>query len=335
MMPARDQLATILTLTEGNFNGFFQPRLNDLAAEKNLSVYDRLLLVKLRKQDGLSYQKAMESVMNDKVETANGIYWGHGSYDWYRDDLAATLLAYSIVKNDSFYSRLIPGITRYILFKRQRGYYGSTASSGLVLTTLLPDLLADRALGSSGKPTYLRLSGSINDSITEFPKTYTIRDYHPSLNIAKKGISPVYVTVVYDYFNDKPKRRDSDFVVRTKFVSSLSNDTLQLRAGEKFTLRATVTCKKDVEYVMIEVPIPAGCVQTEKSKRYYDLESAREHFKDQTDIFCEKMKPGTYTFEIPLEARFKGSYNVSPARASLMYYPEVYGNTDVKRVRVR
>jgi uncharacterized protein YfaS (alpha-2-macroglobulin family) len=140
--------------------------------------------------------------------------------------------------------------------------------------------------------------------------------------------------VVYDYFNANPVARDSDFVVRTHFLNAKSGDTMTvLKAGEKVTLRTTVICKKEGEYIMIEVPIPAGCMQVDKGPHY--REAAREHFKDQTDIFCDKLSPGTYTFDIILEARFKGSYSLSPARAGLMYYPEAYGNTEVKRVHVR
>jgi hypothetical protein len=335
LMNQKDQLTTLQTLMDGNYASSYELFLDKLDTQKINSVYDRLMLIYLRKQQGLSYRTALNAVMKDRVETANGIYWGQSNFDWYRDDLAATLLAYSIVKNDSAYKKFIPAITRYILFKKQRGYYSSTASSGLVLTTILPDLLADKALGSTQKHTYVRLSGSVQDSITEFPKTYYVRDNHPSISISKKGISPVYATVVYDYFNINPAGRDSDFVVRTQFMSARSKDILVMNAGERVTLRAVVTCKKDVEYVMIEVPIPAGCIQVDKGKQLFAPESARENFKDQTDIFCASMKPGTYTFEVTLEARFKGSYQVSPARAGLMYYPEVFGNTEVKKVKIR
>ena len=73
----------------------------------------------------------------------------------------------------------------------------------------------------------------------------------------------------------------------------------------------------------------------DKDKNRSYNEAAREHFKDQTDIFCNRLSRGTYTFDITLEARYKGSYNVSPARAGMMYFPEEYGHTGVKRVRIQ
>jgi hypothetical protein len=80
---------------------------------------------------------------------------------------------------------------------------------------------------------------------------------------------------------------------------------LDSEAGERITLRTTVVVKKESEYIMIEVPIPAGCMQVNKTSYYRYPEVARENFKDQTDIFCDRLYPGTYTFDITLEARFK------------------------------
>jgi len=336
IMTVPNQLATLRTLTEGGYTGNYKLLLDGLDTQKFSSIHDRLLLIKIRKQQGLPYRAALDSTMKERRESVKGIQWGERNYDWYRDDLAATLLAYSIVKDDSIYGKLSPGIMRYILFKREGGYYGSTAASGLVLTTILPDLLAQKQLGSGKVQTYVRISGSIRDSITAFPRTFAVREPKPSFSFKKQGLSPAYVSVVYDYFNTAPLARDSDFRVRTHFLNAKWDTVTNLKAGEKVTLRTTVTCKKEGEYIMIEVPIPAGCIQTNKATTYNRYpEAAREHFKDQTAIFCDKLMPGTYTFDINLEARYKGSYHISPARAGLMYYPEEYGNTEVKQVQIR
>src|SRR5215217_3410843 len=181
------------------------------------------------------------------------------------------------------YSKLIPGITSGLMFERQNGYYRNTASSGLVLTTLLPELLKQRSFTDRKQQTFVRLSGAIKDSITTFPKSYDLVHPNPELKFEKKGINPVFVSVVYSYFNIKPQRRDSDFVVNTYFLNNSYDTIRHLKAGEKITIRTTVRCNKDAEYVMIEVPVPAGCIQTDKKNGYHPSpEVAREHFKDQT-----------------------------------------------------
>jgi alpha-2-macroglobulin len=294
------------------------------------------VIARLRKEQGIPYRQALDSLMLLKRETMKGIYWPSSvyyRYDWYRDDLATTLQAYALIKGDSVYGHYTDAIARYILLRRQSGYYSSTASSGLVLTTLLPDMLAEK-MPSEKQHTYVNISGSIRDSVTSFPQRYAIRDAKPQFHFEKKGFGPVYVSVVYDYFNTKPQIRDTDFAVRSYFLDRHQDTVRTLRAGERITLRTVIQVNKDAEYVMVNVPIPAGCIQVDKLGYHHYSEAARESFKDQTCIFFNQLQQGTHTVDLTLEARYKGSYVLSPARAGMMYYPEEYGNTKVDRIRI-
>lgn len=334
-MSAANQIATLQTLADARYPANYKPILDRISV-KDKSIYDRLAMVKIRKVQGLPYRDELDSLMALREESKTGISWGHFSYDWYRDDLAATLLAYEIVKDDSIYSKFIPGITRTLMFNRKNGYYRNTASSGLVLTTLLPDLLKKRSLSERNAKTYLRISGTVNDSLTSFPKVYDVSNSNPRFTFEKKGINPMYVSVVYNYLNINPVARDTDFVVKTFFLDKDYDTVTVLKAGEQIMIRTTVTCKKDAEYIMIEVPIPAGCVQADRKTGHYSYpEAEREHFKERTYIFCNSLRKGTYTFDVALQARYKGSYNLSPARAGMMYFPDEYGHTAVKKVTIR
>lgn len=331
-----DKIASLATLSDSHFPTDYKLLLKEFDTLQ-LGDYNRFAIVKIKKAQGLPYRKELDSLMMHAVETHHGIYWGakYNYYDWYRNDLAITLQAYQLIKDDSVYSTRKEEILDYILFKRRGGYYENTAQSGLVLTTILPDLIHTMNLAGKNNPTRVLLSGSITDAISEFPKNYEVRDLHPKFRFDKKGISPVYVSVVYDYFNLKPKVHDSVFSVRTYFLKQ-TDTLLQLKQGEKTTMRVVVNCKRESEYVMIELPIPAGCVVSkDKTYSYRPNEVYRENFKDQTVIFCNWLSKGTYTFDIVLEARYKGSYSVNPARAGMMYYPKEYGNTAVRRIIIR
>lgn len=331
-----DKIASLATLSSGHFPADYKLLLKEFDSLR-LGDYNRFTLVKIKKEQGLPYRQELDSLMTHAIETHHGIYWGYkyNYYDWYRNDLATTLQAYQVIKNDSIYGKRKDEILDYVLFKRTGGYYENTAQSGLVLTTVLPDLIKTMNVAGKNKPTRVLISGSINDSLSVFPKTYEVRDRHPKFSFDKKGISPVYVSVVYDYFNLQPKVHDSIFNVQTYFVKQ-QDTVLHLKQGEKTTMGAVVNCKRESEYVMIEVPIPAGCVVAKSGDNTYrPNEVYRENFKDQTVIFCNWLPKGTYRFDIVLEARYKGSYTVNPARAGMMYYPKEYGNTAVKRVEIR
>lgn len=88
--------------------------------------------------------------------------------------------------------------------------------------------------------------------------------------------------------------------------------------------------QEGARYVMLEVPIPAGCSYA--SKPAYFSEVHREYFKEKTVIFSDNLPVGTYQFSIPLLPRYTGRYTMNPAKVELMYFPVVNANDDGRRV---
>ena len=91
--------------------------------------------------------------------------------------------------------------------------------------------------------------------------------------------------------------------------------------------------KGDADYVMINVPIPAGCSYENKDQPWQN-EVHREYFKDRVSIFSRKLKQGKYTFIVNLLPRYDGIYNLNPAKAEMMYFPVFYGREGMKKVVV-
>ena len=86
----------------------------------------------------------------------------------------------------------------------------------------------------------------------------------------------------------------------------------------------------------IEIPIPAGCTYESKPQPYYNRgEVHREYFRNKCSIFCTKLAPGRYTYQIPLLPQYTGSYTLNPAKAELMYFPTFYGREEGKRVIIK
>ena len=96
-----------------------------------------------------------------------------------------------------------------------------------------------------------------------------------------------------------------------------------------------VNASKKAEYVMIEVPIPAGCSydDNEFNSSYYEVH--REYFKNKTSIFCQQLVPGKHIFKIRLQPRFTGSYFMNPVKAELMYFPTFYGRNEIKKTLIK
>ena len=341
-MQDADLLVSLRTLSDAGYPMPYRAYLSRLDSMlRRAGPYDRLTAVRIRKAQGLPYRSELDSVMKQRRITRNGTYWTSSSrYDWLRDDLPATLLAYELIREDSVYGHLGRDILQYLMFRKGGGYYQNTAASGMVLSAVLPELLKDReppAANEMNRKTYVRISRSISDSLTTFPAAYTVKNREPTLHFTKKGLAPVYISVVQDFFEKDPQPHTGSFGIRTQFLPDRNDEPADVwQAGRRYVLRVVVTAHMDAEYVMIEIPVPAGAAHT-RDRRYYGAaaETHRENFKDRTVIFCRNLPEGAHTFDVPLDARYKGSFVVSPARAAMMYYPEECGNNEVKTVVIQ
>ena len=92
--------------------------------------------------------------------------------------------------------------------------------------------------------------------------------------------------------------------------------------------------REDAQYVLIDVPIPAGCSYDSKPVYTSGCEVYREYFKEKTVIFSERLPIGTYRFNIPLLPRYTGKYTLNPTKVELMYFPVVNANNSKKEIRI-
>jgi uncharacterized protein YfaS (alpha-2-macroglobulin family) len=97
-------------------------------------------------------------------------------------------------------------------------------------------------------------------------------------------------------------------------------------------LKVHIDAKKSAQFVMVEIPIPAGCVVTNKPQV---PGQHREYLKDKTVIFIERLGKGDLAIDIPLEVRYPGRYTLNPARIELMYIPVLFGREGMKNVVVQ
>ena len=115
-------------------------------------------------------------------------------------------------------------------------------------------------------------------------------------------------------------------------------------------MRLTLVLPETRYFVWVEDPYPAGfepvdtALQTESQVEleegsvasmpeghgwigWRDPFEHRELRDDHAVFFASSMAPGTYQVTYTLRATLPGMYQVLPARASEMYFPEVWGRT--------
>jgi TonB-dependent SusC/RagA subfamily outer membrane receptor len=305
------------------------------AYEKSLSPkvkqldYDKLKLMATKQRAGLPV--AVDSLLLKKRYTMFGnVYWGENdSYRFFDNSIQVSLLAYHILKAEGKHPEMLIRIRNYFLEQRKEGYWRNTYESSLILETILPDLFVGK---QTPAPPAITLSGDKSETVSQFPYTTTLSG-NAVLKVAKTGVLPVYITGYQQFWNKQPLKVSKDFTVDTWFEKG-NNKVTRLKGGEPVSLQAEVVARADADFVMVEIPIPAGCSYESKEQPYWGYEVHREYFKNKVSIFCRKLKQGKYTFTIKLMPRYGGNYTLNPAKAEMMYFPVFYGREDLKRVTI-
>lgn len=282
---------------------------------------EKLLLWEIRQRvDSVNMGDSVQRYL--KKDILGGVYCDDGRriHYWEGNKMINTLIAYRIIKNDSVLSKLKENIQLYLLRTKEHGWNTYQASSAVA--TILTEL---SAASKDKTGTTISVSGKDNKRIIELP--YQMRlAAGDSLLISKTGKEPL----LYSVYTTKRvmNARESDAF---KIVSALEEDSLI--AGVPTVLTVTLQVKQEnAQYVMIEVPIPAGCSYASKSVSFSAQEVYREYFKEKTVIFSENLPIGTYEFTIPLLPRFTGRYTLNPAKVELMYFPVVNANDEGKKI---
>ncbi len=120
------------------------------------------------------------------------------------------------------------------------------------------------------------------------------------------------------------------------------------RVGDEITVTLTIIAPNDLNFVVVEDPIPAGAeavdprlattsiasegpsverVGDESFNYFWGLRYfSRIEFRDEkVTMYATFLPRGTYTFTYTLQLGLVGSYNVVPPTAREFYFPEVYG----------
>ena len=320
------QLLYLLKLLNATFD--YEKYITKLETENTLTKQEEFWLIELKQLCNLQYN--INDVLDEKEETILGNYYfkpdSINNFSIYENEVQLTLTAYKIIKNDSTVSKeYLSKIRNYFFEKRRNATWLNTYETSQIIETIVPDLLNNDKI--SGKQEIV-IKGDIDKRIDKFPYESTFSQ-DSKISVKKTGKYPIYVTTYQNYWDSTPIRKVNDFEIKTHF----ENNSLYLNGGKPEKLIVNVSVKKLSKYVMIEVPIPAGCSYNSKDS-WYPNEIHREYYKNQVTIFCNELDKGSYTFEIDLLPRYSGKYILNPAKIELMYFPTFNANNEIKKVSI-
>jgi TonB-dependent SusC/RagA subfamily outer membrane receptor len=251
-----------------------------------------------------------------------GLYWGRQSWEWYNNTKATMVVAWRALEKDSSKQYLLPRFQQYFLEEQQNGW-SNTVEKAEICNLLLQEAIRqnDFTLGE----TQLLINNNI--VINKFPAKLSL----PAGNIQtiqKTGFGLVYLTLYQQWRNKAPEKVDSIFSIQTKMLQQ-GKPVSQLVTGKNGLLVTDIYAKKSAQFIMIEIPIPAGCVVTQKPQVYGQH---REYLKDKVMVFIEALPKGPLEISLTLEPRYKGNYTLNPAKIELMYQPVFFGRNEIKSV---
>ncbi|MEM7368278.1 MAG: carboxypeptidase-like regulatory domain-containing protein [Bacteroidota bacterium] len=304
-MEQRADLSTVRKIVEG------------LEQDRTLSIHQHLSLLRTKQLYDLPY--TLDSLWQDRqISPRQHWYWGNKSNrDLHTNQTMTTLLAYRILKDAKVGRDSLQRVQNYLLENRGTNTY-HTAS---VLAHILPDILTD---SSKIRPPQLRINGQL---ITRFPLD-SLLDASSPVHIAKTGTAPIYASISQSYLDPAPMVKGDNIHI-SSWMSRGGDSLQQLQAGKEIKLNIQLDLEQDADYLMLEIPIPAGCDYVTKKVSKQAGEVYREFWKHKTAIFCENLPAGSYRYEIKLLPRYAGRYTVNPPRAVEMYFPvfEARGST--------
>ncbi|TAE54571.1 MAG: hypothetical protein EAZ89_06505, partial [Bacteroidetes bacterium] len=331
VMGVDDRLRSLYILRDLGAKADFAAVLDSVSRIKKLSFPLYVESQRLRQLCGLSYDS--DSLLRAAQHTLSGnLYWtGTGVFPD-AADMDVTLTVYALMRDGGADARTQELIRRYLLEQRRyQGCWRNTYEAARALDALLPEVLAGAKSLTEKK---VHLSGALLDSVRTFPYTrmFVAGD---SLHLRAKGGGMLYASLSQTWFDPAPEPLSGELSVRTWLGDKNSPQTV-LSAGKPVTLTAEVEVRGDAEYVLVEIPIPAGCsYESEVPALYVNGESGREYRREALSIYCQRLVPGTHRFEVRLVPRFAGRYTLNPAHAEPMYVPFMGGREAVKKVEVR
>ncbi len=188
-----------------------------------------------------------------------------------------------------------------------------------------------------------------------------------NIRIEKSGKGKVYFTATLNYYKpfDQVRAEEDGYrVEKEMFVLNKYEEyggeritykpvafTGSVKSGDVILVKVKVHSKDDDNnYFMLEDPLPSG-VEYVKDDWSFPIEGADDYRgydryywrwwyadKDVRDdkvvFFATYFGKGVHEFSYLMRAEIPGEYSVNPAKGSLMYYPEVYGNTDGVRMKI-
>ncbi len=375
-----------LSYAENTDTKLFEEQLQILS-EKEMNDYSIALLSMAatnfgNKEAAERYSKMLVTHVQDMGES--GAFWGGKTwhYTWQDDKVQTTAMAVKALLMDPVSLKDNPELmnraVRWLMQQRQGGGWWNTQSTAFIIYAMVDYLKTSKEL----EPDYsvkLFVNGEMlldkrmtRDDIFKKDLKFVIEGSklkagQNDIKIEKSGAGKVYISSDLRYYTNEGKiqPRENGFRVQKEYFkiekyTKYNDDKIiyqkkyfdgKVKSGDEILVKVRVEAKdRDLQYFMLEDPIPAGC-EVIKDDWAYTIEDEKDYSgysyywwrwwyadKDIRDnrvtFFATYLYGDTYEFSYILRAQIPGKYNVIPATGMLMYYPDVRGSSEELQLEI-
>lgn len=383
-MTTRAYMLYTYSFTDGKDSKVYTEQLKKLESEKLNDYAIGLISMAATNFGDDETAKKYNDMLLRTVQSAGetGSYWGGEAwhYSWQDDKVQTTAMAVKALVNSQSYVSQNPEILnraiRWLMMQRHGGGWNSTQQTAFIVYAIVDYLKKSKEL----KPDY-SVKVYVNNEVV-LDKKMTREDVFTKsvpivldgvklkagvndIKIEKEGAGKVYVSSELSYYtneeNIKPReegfRVEKEYFKLEKYTRYSDNKIVYkkryfdgtLKSGDEILVKVRVSSKENnMQYFMLEDPIPAGCevikddwaftIDEEKDYSGWDYYWWRWWYADKdirdnrVSFFATYLWGDTQEFSYILRAQIPGAYNVIPATGMLMYYPEIRGSSEELRI---
>jgi uncharacterized protein YfaS (alpha-2-macroglobulin family) len=149
-------------------------------------------------------------------------------------------------------------------------------------------------------------------------------------------LAPAQVRIGREYLRVLPQRDPNE---TWRFQTEPTRNTV--RQGDRVLVRLTISTPRELAYVIIEDPFPAGFEVTERGRSDVSVEDwywwwdSTDIRDDRVAIFARRVPAGQHVIEYNLRAQTPGTYNALPTILEGMYHPRLRAESSGATVVIR
>ncbi len=342
---------------------------------ESLDTYGKAYLMMalhiLEPQNQTRVKPLLSDLTSAAILSATGAHWEEKKTDYWtmNTNTRSTAIVLEALLRVDPQNQLIPNVVRWLMTARKEGHWETTqetAWSVMALTDFMVatgELQADydyqvilngKALGQATITTQnvaetRKLVVAVKDLLRDESNRVVLERLAPSAQ--QTGQGQLYYSLYLRYYLpvEDVVALNRGIVVSRQYVllDEPERPVDTARIGDVILVKLTIIAPNDLDYLVLEDPLPAGCEALDTSLKttsaayqgpeltkqegrppYWWYFTQSELRDEKVALFATYLGKGTYEYSYLIRASISGRFLTMPTYAYEMYFPEVFGRGD-------